>query len=106
MKIGYFQEHWEDHEGNPTGGTSSGRGFTISWQNGQLGRGNDRLEPNGAFVEDVLDAVIQRIEFYQNSKFACKDNQDALDSLYEAATFLDRRTKEREARQVEGTHKV
>lgn len=105
MKQGYFQEHWNDKDGNPAGGVTSGRGFTISWQNGPLGRGENRKEPNGAFVEDVLDAVIQRIEFYQSSKFACEENLDALDSLYEAATSLDRRTKDREARSVEGTHK-
>ena len=104
MKNGYFQEHWNDENGNPAGGTSSGRGFTISWQNGPLGRGNERKEPNGAFVEDVIDAVIARIEFYQASGFACQENKDALDSLREAATFLDRRTKAREDRGVEGTH--
>ena len=107
MKNGYFQEHWQEEQtGNPSGGISSGRGFTISWQNGPLGRGNDRKEPNGAFVEDVLDAVIERIEFYQHSKFECSENADALLALREAAKFLDMRTKGREAREVEGTHKV
>ena len=106
MKNGFFQEHWNDENGNPAGGVSTGRGFTISWQNGPLGRGNERKEPNGAFVEDVLDAVIRRIEFYQEGKFACKENRAALDSLYDAANLLDRRTKAREARQVEGTHEV
>ena len=55
-----LEEHWTDSDGNPTGGVSSGRGFTISWQNGPLGRGEDRVEPNGAFVEDVIAAVIGR----------------------------------------------
>lgn len=105
MKNGFFKEHWLDENGDPAGGTTSGRGFTVSWQNGPLGRGEGRKEPNGAFVEDVLDAVIDRIEFYQQSRFACQENKDALDSLREAATFLDRRTKAREARGVEGTHK-
>jgi hypothetical protein len=106
MKNGYFQEHWNDTNENPAGGTSSGRGFTISWQNGPLGRGNDRKEPNGAFVEDVLDAVIERIEFYQRSRFKCELNEQALDHLIAAATCLDSRTQEREARAVEGTHAV
>lgn len=103
MKNGYFQEHWSD-ESNPAGGTSSGRGFTISWQNGPLGRGNERKEPNGAFVEDVLDAVIERIEFYQASKFRCIENAAALELLRAAAGRLDDRTKGRERRGVEGTH--
>jgi len=105
MKNSYFQEHWFDATNdNPAGGTSSGRGFTISWQNGPLGRGNERKEPNGAFVEDVLDAVIVRIEFYQHSKFNCDANALALTHLRAAAQALDNRTKEREVRGVEGTH--
>lgn len=104
MRQGHFQEHWNDANGNPAGGVSTGRGFTILWQNGPLGRGNERKEPNGAFVEDVIQAVIGRIEFYQASRFSSADNAEALDHLARAAEALDRRTKEREARAVEGTH--
>lgn len=103
---GHFEEHWSDENGNPAGGVSSGRGFAISWQNGPLGRGNDRKEPNGAFVEDVIQAVIGRIEFYQRSKFACERNELALAALKGAAVELDQRTRDREAREVEGTHSV
>ena len=106
MKTEIFEEHWLDKAGNPTGGVSSGRGFTISWQNGPLGRGEDRREPNGAFVEDVLAAVIGRIEFYQQSKFHCQENADALDHLRRAAGHLCSRTAEREKRGVEGTHQA
>ncbi len=104
MLNGHFAQHWSDNKGRPAGGVSSGRGFTISWQNGPLGRGADRVEPNGAFVEDVLDAVIRRIEFYQASEFACQENADALHALKIAAGRLDDRTKNREARAVGGTH--
>ena len=85
MLHGHFSEHWHDEDGNPSGGVSSGRGFTISWQNGPLGRGNERQEPNGAFVEDVIQAVFRRIEHYQNSKFHCPENVDALLFLRKAA---------------------
>jgi hypothetical protein len=104
MKQGHTEEHWSDADGNPTGGCSYGVGFAISWQNGPLGRGATRREPNGAFVEDVLAAVIGRIEFYQNSRFACRENLEALINLREAARWLDRRTAECEQRAVEGTH--
>lgn len=104
MKQGHFQQHWSDDKGRPAGGVSTGRGFTVSWQNGPLGSGADRKEPNGAFVEDVIDAVIDRIEFYQRSEFACQSNADALTHLRAAAVALDSRTKDREARGVEGTH--
>lgn len=104
MKQGHFSEHWSDADANPAGGVSSGRGFTISWQNGPLGRGETRREPNGAFVEDVIEAVIRRIEFYEDSRFACHENKMALEMLRAAAEWLDSRTKAREQRQVEGTH--
>lgn len=103
-KQGFFDQHWLDHKDRPAGGVTSGRGFTISWQNGPLGSGQDRREPNGAFVEDVIAAVISRIEFYQRSEFASDYNARALVSLKEAAAALDQRTKDREARGVEGTH--
>ncbi len=104
MKQGHYADHWNDANGNPAGGVSTGRGFTISWQNGPLGRGKERREPNGAFVEDVLQAVIGRIEFYQGSRFACPENAQALEELRAAADSLDSRTRDREARAVEGTH--
>jgi len=104
MRQGHFEEHWNDQDANPAGGVSTGKGFTISWQNGPLGRGENRREPNGAFVEDVIQAVIGRIEFYQRSRFNSADNAEALEHLHAAATALDRRTKDRERRAVEGTH--
>ena len=106
MKTEIFEEHWLDNDGNPAGGVSFGRGFAISWQNGPLGRGEDRREPNGAFVEDVIAAAIGRIEFYQQSKFSCRENADALDHLRKAAEHLSSRTEEREKRSVEGTHQA
>lgn len=95
--------------GNPTGGSVLGAGLNIRWQNGPLGRGDDRKEPNGAFVETVISAARQRIAFYQtasNGKFACGENEAAIISLDVALEILDKRTREREARQVEGTHKA
>ena len=49
-----MNEHWVDENGNPAGGITQGVGFTISWQNGPLGTGEERKEPNGAFVENVI----------------------------------------------------
>ncbi len=100
---GFFSEHWSDDNGNPAGGCTSGRGFVVSWQNGPLGRGNDR-RPNGAFVEDVIAAAEDRIEFYQSSKFACDYNAEAIDHLRKAIDALQRRTRDRKAKGVEGTH--
>ena len=63
-----------------------------------------RREPNGAFVEDVIAAAMDRIEFYEASQFACDENKAALKHLDAALAVLDSRTKDREARDVEGTH--
>lgn len=104
MKQGFKSEHWKDTNGNPAGGVSYGVGFAVSWQHGPLGRDADRIQPNGAFVEDLLGVVMDRIEYYQDSRFNCKENAEALHHLQMAAEFLDSRTQNREARQVEGTH--
>lgn len=96
--------HWNDENGNPAGGSTYGVGFAISWQNGPLGRGPERHEPNGAFVEDIIEAARDRLLFYQNGKFACDDNQTAIIALEKALISLEKRTHDRETRNVEGTH--
>ncbi len=98
-----------DDKGNPTGGTVSGVGLSISWQDGPLGRGEDRKEPNGAFVETGIAACKQRIEFYQTAsdgKFACPENAEAISHLEQALAVLNKRTADRESREVEGTHQA
>lgn len=93
-----------DENGNPTGGSVKGTGLAIQWQDGPLGRGDDRKEPNGAFVETVIDAALQRIEFYQASKFKCRENALAITKLEEALHWLNARTNRRERSGTEGTH--
>lgn len=103
---GFKSNHFTDNDGNPAGGTTYGTGFSIAWQNGQLGRGEERQEPNGAFVEDVILAVYDRLVFYQNSRFNCVENRIAMDALNIAIMALESRTKKREDKGVEGTHEV
>jgi len=95
-----------DIDGNPAGGMFEGTGLSIEWQNGPLGRGADRKDPNGAFVETVIFAAKQRLEFYQMSKFNCRENAIAITKLDEALMWLNKRTADREVRQVEGEHKA
>ena len=80
----YTAENTLDKDNNPTGGNVRGVGLVIDWQNGPLGRGDDRQEPNGAFTETVIAAVIQRIEFFQQSKFRSRENALAITKLEEA----------------------
>lgn len=104
MQVGFHAKNVTDENGNPTGGVVVGTGFTIAWQDGPLGRGDDRQEPNGAFVEDVIDAARERILFFQASKFACEENAEALRCLTEALAALNSRTARRESAGIEGTH--
>lgn len=119
-------DHWSDSEGTPAGGYVHGCGFSIIWQNGalketqaihldddgktisaELSETLDKIAiPNGAFVENVLYACIDRLQYFQNSKFANQYNADAIHHIETAIAELNARTAEREARGVEGKHQV
>lgn len=104
MQDKFESKNFLDADGNPAGGDVTGVGISIAWQNGPLGRGAEREAPNGAFVETVIAAAKQRIEFYQDGKFKCRENALAITKLEEALHWLHHRTAERERREVEGTH--
>lgn len=106
MLVPIEEEHYSDENGNPAGGWTYGKGFDIAWQKGPLAVDGVRQEPNGAFVESIIQAAIGRIEFYQNSKFHSIHNAVALGHLKAALEVLQERTRDREQRGVEGTHKL
>lgn len=91
-------------DGKPAGGSVKAMGLQIKWQNGPLGRGKDRKKPNGSFVETVISAALQRLEFYQDSGFGCSENASAIHNLKSALGVLEFRTQQRESAGVEGTH--
>ena len=105
-KQGFKSFQFTDELGCPEGGQTFGTGFAISWQRGPLGRGEAREEPNGAFVEDVIAAAKDRLEFYQESRFANGYNAVAIEHLRMALDSLNQRTIDRESRKVEGTLEV
>ena len=86
--------------GNPTGGQTIMANSVINWQDGILVDG----VKNGAFVEDVITAAIERLEYFQDSKFECQENADAIASLQGALTALESRTKTRVEQGVENTY--
>ncbi len=98
MKQLIEEGHWRDEAGNPAGGSTTAMGIHIMWQDGPLGRGDERKNANGAFVEGVIQAAIGRLEFYQQSRFACHENATAIAFLVGALGVLDQRTKYRELR--------
>ena len=106
MEQSFTSKHANDELGNPAGGHSEATGISIDWQNGPLGRDEERLESNGAFVETVIAIAIDRLEYYQASRFNCRENALAITKLQEAIHWLNHRTRIREERGVEGTHTV
>jgi hypothetical protein len=100
----FRSEHSTDSNGNPAGGFTSGVGFQIKWQDGPLGRGGDRREPNGAFVETIIEVALDRLEYYQRSPMSHWNNKEAIKHLKSALRHLESRTRDRERRGVEGTH--
>jgi hypothetical protein len=104
MRSAIHSSQFSDKDANPEGGQTFGNGFAIAWQRGPLGRGADRENPNGAFVEDIIAAAQDRLEFYQRSRFNCEENATAIRHLQAALEVLDGRTKRRESQGTEGTH--
>lgn len=104
MQQQFTQEHFVDEDGMPAGGYAVGTGIDIRWQDGPLGRDENRQEPNGAFVEGVIAIAIGRLQFYNSGEFRCRENSLAITHLEEALHWCFARTAEREAREVEGTH--
>ena len=92
-----------DENGLPAGGFVRGIGIAITWQEGPSGRGADRKEQTGARVEDVLNACLSRLRYYQGTKFNCPENVLALNNLEGVLQWLQKRTEDREKRQVKGT---
>lgn len=61
---------------------------------------------NGVCNEDLIAMVITRLEHFQESEFACRENALAITKLEEALLWLRKRTMGREQRGVEGTHTI
>lgn len=97
-------ENVNDAEGNPAGGSVGGMGLSIVWQDGPVGGGPERSNPGQALLEDVVLAAVQRLRFFQASKFACRENAIALTKMEEALHWMQARQDDREARGVQGKH--
>jgi hypothetical protein len=54
--------------------------------------------------EDLIAMVITRLQHFNQTDFACRENSMAITKLEEALLWLRKRTIGRENRGVEGTH--
>jgi len=58
---------------------------------------------NGTTNEALIEVLIDRLS-YLNKKFPCRENALAITKLDEALLWLEKRTRDREKRNVEGKH--
>lgn len=74
----------------------------ITFQNGPIGE----VGVNGVSNEALLAIVEHRLLGFQSGQYACRENAVALTKLQEAMMWLQKRTRDRMLRGVEGTHTV
>lgn len=75
--------------------------LTVSFQNGPI----QEFGVNGTTNEALIAIVIDRMRSFQSGNYACRENALALTHLETALMWLQKRTRDRIARNVEGTHK-
>lgn len=73
--------------------------WKINFQNGPI----KETDFNGLSGEVLLAIEIDRLQCFQKGPYACRENAIALTKLEEALMWLQKRTRERMARGVEGT---
>jgi len=72
----------------------------IFFQNGPIPENG----VNGITQEVLLEICADRLRSFQAGQFACRENAIALTKIEEAQMWLQKRTRDRMARNVEGTH--
>ena len=78
----------------------SQRTTRISFQNGPI----QEAGVNGISGEALLAVVIDRLRSFQAGPYSCRENALALTALEESLMWLQKRTRDRLARGVEGTN--
>jgi hypothetical protein len=74
----------------------------LTFQNGPL----LEVGTNGITHEALLAVVIDRLRGFQSGEYKCRENAIALTHIEEALLWLQKRTRDRALRGVEGTHQV
>ena len=85
--------------GAPVGGTDF-VDTVIRFQNGLI----QEFGVNGVSGEALMAIQIDRLRSFQAGPFACRENALALTALEESLMWLQKRTRDRLARGVEGTN--
>ena len=87
------------HAATPPDGMDSPSICYITFQRGPV----KENEVNGIYNEDLLAIVRDRLQGFQQGRYACPENGLALRDLERAIHWLNQRTAKREQRGVEGT---
>lgn len=74
----------------------------LLFQNGPI----NEVGVNGLTHEVLLAVICDRMRAFQAGPYACRENAIALTKLEEAQMWLQKRTRDRMLRNVEGTHIV
>ena len=85
---------------NPSCGLNPVRPGDIIFQNGPI----QEAGVNGLSGEALLAIVIDRLRSFQAGQYACRENACALTHLETSLMWLQKRTRDRMARGVEGTN--
>ena len=72
----------------------------FSFQNGTL----PEVGVNGVTLESLIAICIDQLQQFQEGAFRSRENACAITKLEEAAMWLEKRTRNRQARGVEGTY--
>jgi len=82
------------------GGVVEDAGVSIHFQKGPL----NQVGVNGITNEALLAVMLDRMRGFQNGPFKNRENAIVVTKLEEAMMWLHKRTRDRQARGVEGTH--
>lgn len=74
----------------------------LNFQDGPIGE----TGINGIMDENLITIIIDRLQGFQSGSYSSRYNAIAITKLEEALMWLQKRTRDRESRGVEGTHKV
>lgn len=78
----------------------AGVGGVIVFQHGPI----QEVGGNGTTIETVIDVLVNRLQGFQRGPFANDYNAEAIEHFKAAKDALERRTRDRQARGVEGVN--
>ncbi len=74
-----------------------GPGYSLKFQNGAM-----ELGRNGATTVEVMDILIEHLNFFQKGKYACRENALMITKIEEAKHWALHRAQLRDAQAVKG----